>query len=64
MASVGVKRKRSAYYAGFKLKVVEYSESNNNSKAGCEFGVSEKLVTDWRKSKETFMHMPKTRHTR
>ena len=61
MASVGVKRKRSAYDAGFKLKVVEYAESNNSSKAGHEFGVSEKLVRDWRKSKETVMDMPKTK---
>ena len=61
MASVGVKRKRSAYDAGFKLKVVEYAESNNNSKAGREFGVSEKLVRDWRKAKETLMDIPEKR---
>ena len=64
MASVGVKWKRSAYDAGFKLKVVEYAESNNNSKAGREFGVSEKLVRDWRKAKETLMDMPKTKRAR
>src|SRR5688572_33400344 len=59
-----LKRKRASYEAGFKLKVVEYSELHGNSNAMREFGVSEKSVRDWRKTKETLTDMPKTKHAR
>lgn len=59
-----LKRKRTSYEAGFKLKVVEYAEHHGNSNAMREFGVSEKLVRDWRKTKETLINMPKTKRAR
>ncbi|CAM1303093.1 Uncharacterised protein r2_g1309 [Pycnogonum litorale] len=61
MATVGIKRKRSSYDAGFKLKVIEFAEVNGNRAAEREFSVSEKLVRDWRKLKDTLMEMPKTK---
>jgi len=41
--------KRNKYTAQFKLAVITYAENSNNSAAGREYGVSEKLVRDWRK---------------
>ena len=41
--------KRRNYEARFKLTVVDFAEKSNNSAAGRQFGVSEKLVRDWRK---------------
>ena len=59
-----LKRKRTSYEAGFKLKVVEYAELHGNSNAMREFNVNEKLVRDWRKLKETLSEMPKTKRAR
>ena len=64
MASTGVKRKRSSYDAAFKLKVIEFAEVNGNRAAEREFSVSEKVVRDWRKMKETLSEMPKTKRAR
>ncbi|KAH3826893.1 hypothetical protein DPMN_128820 [Dreissena polymorpha] len=48
------KRKRQAYDNAFKIRVIEFAENlNNNSAAEGEFGISEKLVRDWRKNKDT-----------
>ena len=58
----GQKRKRCAYEAAFKLKVIKYAEEhNNNSKAAREFDISEKLVRDWRKGAQTIGEMPKSK---
>src|SRR6218665_813150 len=54
------RKTRSAYAAGFKLRVVEYAEIHGNSKAMRHFGVNEKLVRDWRKSKEKLADIPST----
>ena len=43
-----MKRKRNAYDIAFKLKVVEFAKSNSNRAAEREFGVTEKMVRDWR----------------
>src|SRR6218665_145250 len=59
-----MKRRRTSYEAGFKLRVVEYAELHGNSNAMREFGVNEKLVRDWRKAKETLADMPKTKRAR
>ena len=64
MASTGVKRKRSSYDAAFKLKVIEFAEVNGNRAAEREFSVSEKVVRDWRKMKETLLEMPRTKRAR
>ncbi|KAH3897828.1 hypothetical protein DPMN_022024, partial [Dreissena polymorpha] len=48
------KRKRQAYDNAFKIRVIEFADNLNiNSAAEGEFGISEKLVGDWRKNKDT-----------
>ncbi|XP_067947275.1 uncharacterized protein [Watersipora subatra] len=64
MSSVN-KRKRSAYDASFKLKVVQYAETCiNNRKTAAEFGISEKQVRDWRKIKLELLEMPRHKKAR
>jgi transposase-like protein len=43
---MSTKRKRLSYDASFKLRVIEFAESESNAAAEREFGVSEKLVRD------------------
>ena len=43
-----MKRKRNDYDVAFKLKVVEFAKSYSNRAAEREFGVTEKMVRDWR----------------
>ena len=50
--------KRHKYTAQFKLRVVQFAEKSSNSKAGCEFGVNEKLVRDWRRNVDKLQSMP------
>jgi transposase-like protein len=64
MATTGTKRKCSSYDASFKLKVVEYAESSNNSAAAREFCASEKVVRDWRNAKDKLLEMSKTKRSR
>ena len=45
------KRKRNSYDSAFKLKVIEYAENHNNCAAEREFGVTERMVREWRKKK-------------
>jgi hypothetical protein len=49
------KVKYSSYTAGFKLKVIEYTEKHGNRAAGCEFTVSEFNVRYWRKQKDSLL---------
>ena len=56
------KRKRSCYDAAFKLKVVEFVEECGNRAAEHEYTISEKLVRDWRKAKESLLDMPETKN--
>ncbi|CAM4666710.1 unnamed protein product [Lepidochelys olivacea] len=56
-----IKRKRSAYHAAFKLKVVEYAEANSNCTVAREFCINEKQVRDWRKNKTTLKDMPRSK---
>ena len=53
--------KRKSYEAGFKLKLVDYAEEHGNRGAEREFGVSAKLVRDWRKQKDQLKTMPKSK---
>ena len=64
MATASTKRKRSSYDAGFKLRVIAFAENTNNYAAGREFGVSEKLIRDWRKQVDVLREMPKTKRAR
>lgn len=41
--------------------VVKYAEEHNNLKAERNFGVNEKLVRDWRKSKDSLLEMNQTK---
>ena len=58
----GQKRKRCAYDAAFKLKVVAYATThNNNSKAAREFNVCEKQVREWKKAASQLAELPKSK---
>ena len=61
MATQGIKRKRSAYDASFKLKIVNYAEIHGNRAASREFTVPETNVRDWRKQKVVLKDMNKTK---
>ena len=58
-----VVRKRHSYTARYKLTVVEFVEKTNNCAAQRKFGVSEKLVRDWRNNKAELESLPKSRST-
>lgn len=51
--------RRVAYDNAFKIRVIEFAETCNNCAAECDFGISEKLVCDWRKSKDRILDGPK-----
>lgn len=53
--------KRKSYFADYKLQVVNYAAENGNRAAERKFGVSEKLVRDWRKAELTLCAMKKTK---
>lgn len=59
IACIGKKRKRCSYDVIFKLKVVNFAEIHGNRAAEREHSVSEKLVRDWRKQKDTLEKLPK-----
>ncbi|CAH2276940.1 Hypothetical predicted protein [Pelobates cultripes] len=61
MATQGIKRKRSAYDASFKLKVVDHAEIHGNRAASREFTVPETNVREWRKQKVVLKDMNKTK---
>ena len=52
-------KKRASYSALFTLKVIKRAEKTNNCVSGMQFGINEKLVKDWRKSKATLQSLPK-----
>ena len=55
-------RKRAAYDASFKLKVVKFAEEcQNNLLAARKFMISEKQVREWRKSASKLTTFPKTK---
>jgi len=64
MASVSHNKKRSAYNASFKLKVVGYAEIHSNRAASREFTVPETNVREWRKQKVVLKGMKKTKKAR
>ena len=53
--------KRKSYSADYKLQIVKYAAENGNRAAERKFGVSEKLVRDWRKAEVTLTEMKKTK---
>jgi transposase-like protein len=52
-------QRRTAYEAGFKLKVVACALETNNSVAARQFSVNEKQVRMWRKNQASLELMPK-----
>ncbi|KAH3848974.1 hypothetical protein DPMN_091359 [Dreissena polymorpha] len=52
---MSMKRKRASYDVNFKLKVVEYAKMHTNCAAEREFGVTEKMVRDWRKKESKML---------
>ena len=60
-ASCQCKRKRSAYDAAFKSKVVNYAEANNNCAAAREFCVDEKQGKEWQKDRTTLEKIPQNK---
>lgn len=53
--------KRKSYTAAFKLEVLKYAKENGNRPTERKYGVSEKLVRDWRKKEDTLSSMKKTK---
>lgn len=53
--------KTKSYSADYKLRVVKYAAENGNRAAERKFGVSEKLVRDWRKAEATLTAMKATK---
>ena len=51
--------RRCSYTAGFKLKVIQYAEENNNSIAAREFSINESVIRSWRKKKPEIKATPK-----
>ena len=64
MATQGIKRKRSAYDASFKLKVVDHAEIHGNRAASREVTVPETNVREWRKQKVVLKDTNKTKNAR
>lgn len=50
-----------SYSAAYKLKVISVAEDSNNCAASRKFGISEKLIRDWRKKKSELLNIPKTK---
>ena len=46
------------YSAKFKLEAIRYANETNNCAAGRKYGISKKLVRDWKKNVEV-IEMPK-----
>lgn len=44
-------RQRNAYDSNFKLEVVSFAEKHTNAETTRHYGINEKLVRDWKKSK-------------
>ena len=53
-------KKRNSYTANFRLLVIAFSESSNNSMAARHFSVNEKQVREWRKRQGEIAEMPKS----
>ncbi|CDW60040.1 BrkDBD and DDE 1 and HTH Tnp Tc5 domain containin g protein [Trichuris trichiura] len=56
--------KRKSYTAGFKLEVVKVAKESNNAQAARKYGVTRKMVIDWRKQEEALKKMPKKQRAR
>ncbi|CDW56533.1 BrkDBD domain containing protein [Trichuris trichiura] len=48
-----------SYKAGFKLEVVKMAKETNNAQAARKYGVTPKMVIDWKNQGEALKKMPK-----
>ncbi|CDW56631.1 HTH Tnp Tc5 and BrkDBD domain containing protein [Trichuris trichiura] len=55
---------RRSYDADFKLEVVKTAKETNNAQAARKYGVSRKMVIDWRRQEEALKKMPKKQRAR
>lgn len=51
--------KRKKYDASFKLKVVNFAMEHNNCAAARQYGVTEKMVRDWKSKEKALKSMPR-----
>ena len=51
---------RRSYTANFKLKVIDFAESNGNGTASREYNVDEKCIRGWKKLKTSLKHNKRT----
>uniref|UniRef100_A0A3B3TFI6 HTH CENPB-type domain-containing protein n=1 Tax=Paramormyrops kingsleyae TaxID=1676925 RepID=A0A3B3TFI6_9TELE len=51
--------KRKKYDASFKLKVVNFAMEHNNCAAARQYGVTEKMVRDWKSNEKALKSMPR-----
>lgn len=51
--------KRKKYDANFKLKVINFAKENNNCAAARQYGVTEKMVRDWKSNEKALKSMPR-----
>ncbi|KFD47118.1 hypothetical protein M513_12028 [Trichuris suis] len=53
-----------SYTAGFKLHVVKMAKETNNSQVAKKYGVTQKMVIDWRNREEALKRIPKKKCAR
>ncbi|KAL7988948.1 hypothetical protein Chor_007867 [Crotalus horridus] len=51
--------RRKKYEASFKLKVVNFAMEHNNCAAARQYGVTEKMVRDWKANEKALKSMPR-----
>ena len=54
-------KKKISFDSAFKLKVVEYAETNTNRGAARKYGIDEKQVRQWRLKKDELKELPRTK---
>ncbi|KFD45194.1 hypothetical protein M513_13929 [Trichuris suis] len=58
---MNIMEKRSSYDAGFKLKVIDLAKKSNNCAASRKYGVTEKMVRDWRRNENALKTIPRSK---
>ena len=53
--------KRRKYDARFKLQAINFAKENNNCAAARKYGVTEKMIRDWKNKEESLKQMPRNK---
>uniref|UniRef100_K7FTI3 HTH CENPB-type domain-containing protein n=1 Tax=Pelodiscus sinensis TaxID=13735 RepID=K7FTI3_PELSI len=53
--------RRRKFEASFKLKVVKFAKEHNNCAAASQYGVTEKMVRDWKANEDALKSMPSSK---